>query len=471
MGGKGRPMRRGPKPAKEKEAKPPVARKAPKNEGARVRDLEKRLAERLERGAEALERETAAREILRVISGSPTDVQPVLDAVAESAARLCGADDALIHRVEGDTMRLVAHFGSIPYSSESAIRPIVPRSHSGRSILERRVVHDPDMLDARSQQEFAEVQSLRQRSGARTVLATPLLREDVALGVIVIRRTEVRPFSDKHIELLQTFASQAVIAIENVRLFTELQEKNEAITQAHAQVSEALEQQTATAEILAVISQSPTDVQPVFDTIAESATRLCESSDAEVFRRDGDRLLLVAHHGPIPNPTFTVPVVRGTVNGRATLEGRTVHVADLPSETDEFPQGSDFARRGNTRAQLSIPMMRQGVAIGTISIRRTEAELFTERQVAVLQTFADQAVIAIENVRLFKELQEKNRALAEAHAQVTEALERQTATGEILRVISSSPTDVEPVFETIVHSAVRLCGALFGGVSTFDGEM
>ena len=218
-------------------------------------------------------------------------------------------------------------------------------------------------------------------------------------------------------------------------------------------LSQAVEQQTATGEILRVISGSPTDIQPVFDTVAENAARLCESSDAEIFRRDGDRLRLVAHHGPIPvgGPIgeFTMPLVRGTINGRSVLDGRTVHVADLQNETDEFPQGSEFARQQDSRAHLSVPLMREGGAIGTISLRRTEAELFSERQVALLQTFADQAVIAVENVRLFKELQEKNQALTTAHAQVSETLEQQVATSAILAVIANSPTDVQPVLDAL----------------------
>src|SRR5262249_22710109 len=182
---------------------------------------------------------------------------------------------------------------------------------------------------------------------------------------------------------------------------------------------------------------------------------------------------LVAHHGPVPfGPIgeFSFPLVRETVAGRTVLEKRIVHVADLQSERDEFPRGSEFARRMGFRTALCVPLMREGIAIGTLDLRRTEARPFTEQQVALLQTFADQAVIAIENVRLFTELQEKNTALTTAHAQVTDALEHQTATSEILSVISSSPTDVQPVFDTIVRNAVRLCGALYGAVTRTEGD-
>ena len=270
----------------------------------------------------------------------------------------------------------------------------------------------------------------------------------------------MRPFTPKQIALLKTFADQAAIAIENARLSQALEARN-------ADLTEALEQQTATSEILRVISSSPTDIQPVLDTVAESAARLCEAQDASIFRRDGDRLLLVAHHGPIdfgPVGEFSLALVPGMTNGRSVLEARTIHVADLQSEVDEFPEGGETARRFGFRTALNVPLIREGVAIGTISIRRTEVQLFTERQVALLQTFADQAVIAIENVRLFTELEARNRDL-------TEALEQQTATSEILRVISQSPTDVQPVFDIIGERAERLCAADVSVVSRFDGEL
>jgi two-component system, NtrC family, sensor kinase len=190
---------------------------------------------------------------------------------------------------------------------------------------------------------------------------------------------------------------------------------------------EALDQQTATSEILRVISSSPTDIQPVLEAVAENAAGLCESFDAYVFRRDGERLLLVAHHGPIrakPTGQFSLPLGRGTAAGRAVLDGHTIHIADIQAEADEFPEGSEHARDLGHRTVLHVPLMREGVAIGTIGVRRTEARPFTERQIALLKTFADQAVIAIENVRLFNELQEKTRVASEAHAQVSEALAR-----------------------------------------------
>jgi GAF domain-containing protein len=391
---------------------------------------------------------SATGEILQVISRSPTDAQPVFDTIARSAVRLCGGGICGVFRVEAERVGIAAIHGLARHHVEAVQRlfpiPLDADSLAARAIREGRVLQVPDT-------EAPDTPSITRESGRvagfRNQLTVPMLHDGRPIGSINVMRPDPGPFSDNQISLLQTFADQAVIAIENVRLFTELQEKNRALTEAHAQVTEALEQQTATSEILRVISQSPTDIQPVLDALAKSAAQLCEAYDAVIWRPAGDRLLLVAHHGPIPLGAigeFTIPLVRGTGNGRSVLDGRTVHVADIQAEAAEFPEGSKNARRTGHRTILSVPLMREGVALGSISLRRTEPRLFTERQVALLQTFADQAVIAIENVRLFTELQEKNRALTEAHAQVTEALDRQTATSEILRVISGSPTEVQP---------------------------
>ena len=415
---------------------------------------------------EGLERQTATAEILRVIASSPTNLQPVLDTVADSAARLCDAQDCSILEAAGDVFRVVAFRGADQLKNFEGA-PVTRGSVAGRCLLSGQLIHVHDIRAAESGAEYPVSLSFAEHVGHRTMVAAPLLRDGLAIGVIFVRRTEVRPFSDSQVALLQTFADQAVIAIENVRLFKELDARNRDLTQ-------ALEQQTATSEILRVISRSPTEVQPVFAAVGESAARLCEAQDASIFRRDGDRLVFVAHHGPIPFGRvgeFSMPVVRETIAGRCVLEGRIVHVEDLQTEVHEFPQGSELARRWDYRTAVNVPLMREGVAIGSISLRRTEARAFTERQLALLQTFADQAVIAIENVRLFTELQEKNRALTQAHAQVTESLEQQTATSEILRVISNSPTDLQPVFETIVESVVKLCGGVSAFVYRFDGEL
>jgi PAS domain S-box-containing protein len=414
--------------------------------------------------SESLEQQTATSEILRVISSSPTDVQPVLDAVAENGARLCEATDAQIFRVEGDFLRRVASFGSIPAHTG---RPISRGWVTGRSVVDRRTVHVHD-LAAESEGEFPVGRETQKLFGHRTTLATPLLREGQPLGAILIRRMEVRPFSDKQIKLLETFADQAVIAIENVRLFTELGARNRDLT-------EALEQQTATAEILRVISQSPTDVQPVLDAVAESAGRLCDAQFCAVFRFDGTLLHFVAHHGLTPEGVqayrqgYPMAPGRGSAAARSILGRAVEHIPDIQADPN-YAHGA-IARVLTFRSIVAAPMLRDGVPIGTIVVARSEAGRFPDTRIALLKTFADQAVIAIENVRLFTELQQKNSALTTAHAQVTEALEQQTATSEILRVISSSPTDVQPVFDTIAGSALRLCDGHFSAVVRFDGEL
>src|SRR5215510_6076303 len=388
---------------------------------------------------EALEQQTATSEILRVISRSQTDVQPVFDTMAANALRLCDATLSGIFTFDGELIHLVALNQFSPEGAD-ALRDAFPTppgrgSNTARAILTRRVAHIPDVHE---DPEYV-LQGLAQTADYRSNLSVPMLREGHPIGALTVAKAEPGPFSDKQIELLQTFADQAVIAIENVRLFKE--------------TKEALDRQTATSEILRVISSSPTDLQPVLDAVAERSASLCGASDGGIFRVDGDCLRLVAHHASIPSGPvgqFTLPLIRGTVGGRAVLERRSIHVTDLQQDVEEFPEGSTTARRFGHRTILGVPLLREGVGIGCIIIRRTEAHPFTQKQVELLQAFADQAVIAIENVRLFKELEARNNELRSS-------LEQQTATGEILRVISSSPTDIQPVFDAVAESAARLC--------------
>jgi GAF domain-containing protein len=423
--------------------------------------LFKELEARNRELSEALEQQTATSEILDVISHSPTDVQPVFNAIAECAARLCDAAFSAVVRFDGELLHLVAVSNMLP-EERAAYHSLFPRRPQlsfvmGRALLDGRSVHiedvetDPD-YDPRTLAE------LKAAAPYHTCLGIPILRDGLPIGAIGCARHEVKPFTAAQIELVKTFANQAVIAIENVRLFNE--------------TKEALERQTATSEILRIIASSPTHLQPVLDAMAESAARLCSAYDASIFQLDGDVLRLVAHHGPVRVPPgFVMSAVRGLVGGRAVLDRQPIQVADLQTQTEEFPEGSAIAREHGFHTLLSVPLLSEGAAIGIIALRRIEVQPFTETQIALLQTFADQAVIAIENVRLFNELQEKNRALTEAHAQVTEALDQQTATSEILRVISSSPTALEPVAQTIADSAGRLCNCAYSAVFRFDGEL
>src|SRR5499425_1744943 len=416
---------------------------------------------------QALEQQTATAEVLRVIGSSPTDAQPVFDAIVESAWRLLGGFGGAVYRVVGDELHLAAYISTNP-AGDVALRRSFPRplsafSPPGEAIRRRAPVILADVDTAEWIPD--DIRKLIHERGDRSGVWVPMMRERVALGAIGVTRSEPGGFSEEQIALLRTFADQAVIAIENVRLFTELEARNHDLT-------EALEQQTATAEILRVISTSPTNLQPVLDTLAASVARFCGSYDGAIFRLDGNILRLGAHHGPLDSGPvgLEVPVVRGAVMGRSILDREAVHVTDLQAETEEFPEGSAIARRLGFHTLLCVPLLREGGAIGTISIRRIEVEPFTDKKIALAKTFADQAVIAIENVRLFTELQEKNRALTRAHAQVTETLEQQTATSEILRTIAHAQTDVQPVFETIVRNAARLCQATSSLIWLLEGD-
>src|SRR5262245_43121880 len=363
------------------------------------------------------------------MASSPTDIQPVLDVVAENAARLCDAEDAVIGRFDGETIRMVAKFGSIPISPSGL--PVSPSRPSGQAILQRRTIHIRDLLEEMDA-EFPDSRVRQEVSGARTILVTPLLRQGIPIGIITIRRTAVRPFSDKQIKLLETFAAQAVIAIENVRLFKEIQERN-------AELRESLEHQTATAEVLSIISRSPTDVQPVLDAIVESASRVCGIDDVLLRLQDGNIMVPRAHYGAVPITRVEISVDESQY--RWLREHGALHIPDVHAQ-NEFPM---VAYLSVFHTLLSVPLRQQGELIGTLTARRMEVRPFIPAQIKLLETFADQAVIAIENVRLFQELKE--------------SLEQQTATSEILCFIASSPTDIQPVLDVVAENAARLCDA------------
>jgi GAF domain-containing protein len=409
---------------------------------------------------ESLEQQTATSEILGVIAGSPTDLQPVLDTVAENAAKLCNAIDAQIFRVAHDVFRRVASYGPIPAPEALEEIPLRRTIVTGRAILERQTIQvrsdDPEF-----ETEFPDSKSFFDRFGIRTLLATPLVREGVSLGAVVIRRVEAIPFTEKQIALVKTFADQAAIAIENVRLFKELQARNRDLT-------EALDQQTATSEVLKVISRSTFDLQPVLQTLVENATRLCDARTGAIVRPDGDVYRLAVSYGLSPeykeflerNPV--PPPGRKAVTGRVLSERRTIHIHDVLADPDY--QWTEAQEVGGFRTILGVPMLREGIPIGVIVIWRERVQPFTDKQIELVTTFADQAVIAIENVRLLQELQNRNRDLSEA-------LEQQTATSEILGVIASSPTDIQPVLDVVAENASRLCGAADANIAQVDGDV
>ncbi|HEX8168525.1 MAG TPA: GAF domain-containing protein, partial [Beijerinckiaceae bacterium] len=426
-------------------------------ENARLFEAEQARTRELQ---ESLEYQTATSEVLGVISRAPNELQPVFEAIVDTAARLCEAEHAFVFQRDGEVYRLAANHGfSEEYVQFILDHPIPPGRATlvGRTALTAAIVHFPDCL---ADPEYKWVES-QKRGGFRTMLGVPLLRDGAAVGVIALTRTHVRPFSQKQIELVETFADQAVIAIENVRLFEEVQART-------AELQESLEYQTATSDVLNVISRSPSEIQPVLDTIVETAARLCDASDAIIALREGDWLKTAAHRGPIPvafgAQLDRFPIGRGWVTGRAVVDRKSVHIPDLQAAADEFPDGQTMALRMGHRTIVATPLMREDAAIGALVIRRTEVRPFSEKQIALLQTFADQAVIAISNVRLFEEVQARTRELQES-------LEYQTATSEVLNVMSRSPTDAKPVFDAIVTSAAELCGAVFSNVQLFDGEM
>jgi GAF domain-containing protein len=415
------------------------------------------LADANKQLTETLEQQTATSKILRVISRSSTDAQPVFGSTAESSARLCDAERALIYRFDGEFLRLVASYNASPQLVEFIkCNPISPgrQSNSARAALERQTVHIPD-----AQADAEYTYGVRHVDPIRSTVAVPMLKGNVLLGVIVIYRLEVRPFTDKQISLVETFADQAAIAISNVGLFEEVQARN-------AELRVTLEQQTATSELLKVIGRSTFNLQPVFETLAENAVKLCEAEHAFIFRFDGQLLRSVATYNIPPalksfvdaNP---IPPGRGSGAGRAALERRTVQIEDMRTDP-EFTYGA--TQVGPMRTLLAVPMLRADEVLGVILITRPEVQLFCDNHIALMETFADQAVIAIENTRLFEALQVRNRELRAA-------LEQQTATSEVLSVISRSKFDLQPVFETIARGAALLCGGIMGGVFRYDGEL
>ena len=427
----------------------PKARKAQTAQVSSV-DLQEQLDGRTRERDEALEQLAATSEVLKVISSSPGELEPVFNAMLANATRICEATFGRLWLFEGNAFRAVAIHSTQTFADYQRRNPVLElRDHPGipldRIAKTKQVVHIPDF---RADQSYigkdSAIVTLVETEGTRSFVAVPMLKEGKLIGAIAIYRQEVRPFTDKQIELVSNFAAQAVIAIENTRLLNELRQRTDDLT-------ESLEQQTATSEVLKVISGSPTDIQPVLDAVGENAARLCEANNAVIFRLEGNLLQQVASYGHIPttsHPIEGLPVSRDTVTGRAVFDRRTIHVHDLSAEDREYPEGSKHAKVDGHRTTLATPLLREGVPVGAILIRRMEVRPFSPKQIELVTTFADQAAIAIENVRLFNELRE--------------SLQQQTATADVLKVISTSPGELEPVFNAMLENATRICDAKFG---------
>ena len=354
---------------------------------------------------ESLDQQTAIAEILRVISSSVTDTQSVFDTIVKSAIRLCGGTACAVLTCDNESIHVRAQVGEKPETREAVQSrfpvPLNRDSLVGRVVLDGQVVHVPDFEVPEAAPEGAR--TIARMVGYRSALFTPMFRDGRPIGLITVGRRDPGPFSEEEMRLMGTFADQAVIAVENVRLFTELQVKNQALTEAHAQVTETLEQQTATSEILRVISSSPTDVQPVFETITESAVQLSGALFGSVYRFDGELIHLVAHHNypsaalEFSQRTFPMAPSRQVFTGRAILERAVVHVPDV-SQDQELTLVRDLAAVVGFQSVLSVPLLREGSPIGAITVWRSAVGPFSDKHVALLQTFADQAVIAVESV-------------------------------------------------------------------------
>ena len=417
-----------------------------------------RLARELNKAAQ---QQTATADVLKVISRSTFDLQAVLNTVVETAARLCGADKAAIQMRDGQVFRIRSNYGYSREALENALAHPLKADRSsttGRVAMEGKAVHICDVL---ADPEYRAT-GYQQTIGFRTILGVPLLRRGTTIGVFALSRDEVNPFTEKQIELVTTFADQAVIAIENARLLNELRQRTDDLT-------ESLEQQTATSNVLEVISRSAFDLNAVFETVVESSARLCGADRAMIHRFDGEVLRIASAFNASQGERKWMernPIRPGQHSGiaRAALERRTIHNPDVQAD----PEHTLAARRlwpgqKAIRTILWVPILKGDDLLGVMTLYHMQVRPFTQKQIALVGTFADQAAIAIENVRLFEAEQQRTREL-------TESLGQQTATAEVLRVISASPGDLEPVFEVMLSNATRICGAKFGVLFLAEGD-
>ena len=427
---------------------------------------------------EAREQQAATAEVLRVISGFPGDLEPVLTSMLGNAARICDANYGGIFNWDGEALHLVGSHNT-PLALIKAREHLPLRPHPddplSRMLQTRAVTHIADVTAERSYAEERDpgIVAAVELGGARTMLLVPMLKEDELVGAFTLSRQEVRPFTDKQIVLVKNFAAQAVIAIENARLLNELRQRT-------TDLMEALEQQTATSEVLQVISSSPGELDRVFAAMLENAVRICHAKFGNIYRLDGDALHLVAsHHTPpayaehrrrLPLRFDQMPdSLRRMVGTKAPIQ-----VEDILAFSDDVEKRNPVvvagAELGGIRTVLNVPMLKEDKLVGAFIVSRQEVRPFTDKQIELVKNFAAQAVIAIENARLLNELRQRTGDLSQRTTDLTEALEQQTGTSEVLKVISSSPGDLQPVFATMLENAVRICGANFGNIYRWDGE-
>ena len=452
-------------------------------ENARLVD---ELGQRTANLSEALEQQKAASEVLQAISGFPGDLEPVFASMLQNAVRICDAKFGNIYRWDGDTLHLVAAFNTPPAFAKARgstpLRRPGPKTVVGRMVATKAVIHVADLAaeQAYIKDRVSPAVAAVELGGVRTILAVPMLNKSELIGSFTVYRQEVRPFTDKQIALITNFAAQAVIAIENARLLNELRQRTTDLTERTADLTEALEQQTATSEVLQVISSSPGDLQPVFVTMLENAVRICDAKFGSIYRWDGKALHAVAtHNAPLAYaearrayPPFTTQP--GDPMDRLLTTKTVVHVADAaahPSYTEGGnPSLALAVEKGGVRTGLLVPMLKENDLIGVFTMLRQEVRPFTDKQIGLVKNFAAQAVIAIENARLLNELSQRTDDLSQRTTDLTEALEQQTATSDVLQVISTSPSDLRPVFETMLTNATRICEAKFGVLWLSEGE-